>query len=529
MSSIIKCKSGKYTYLYESNSYRDENGNPRSKRTCIGRIDPSSGEEVFNPEYLERVLGTDKQPKISENERLFSVNDVKSSRNREYGVLYLLNCIAETIGLSDTLKSSLPNSWERVLALANFMVASGEPAMYCEDWLQRTDSLDAGKMSSQKISELLLSVTDSERTAFYEKWAETRQEQEYFALDITSVSSYSELIGDVAWGYNRDGEKLPQVNVCMLVGEKSKLPIFSVVYNGAIKDVSTLKTTLAMLSGIHLKNIKIVMDKGFASKKNIDAMLADVDGMQFLVSLPFTMKFAKQQVESERKDIDALENTIVISGDVLRGVTKLRSWDLAHKLTTCVFFNPLLTSHHRNELFGFVAALKETALADPHNAKLADEFTKYLCIRSSEKAETGVTVSVRNDVIEKELALSGFMVSVSNYSVDAKDALLIYRAKDVVEKGFLRLKNCLDVARLRVHSDIAMQNKIFIGFVALIITAHIHKTMSDHALYDTFTMKKLLKSLETLRVQYIKGQRILYPLTLQHKVIFSAFGFEQPM
>ena len=191
MSAIIKCKSGKYTYLYESNSYRDKNGNPRSKRICIGRIDPVNGEEVFNPEYIERVLGTDKQPKISGSERLFSINDIKTSRNREYGVQYLLNCIAETTRLLGALKGSLPNSWERVLALAGFMVASGEPAMYCEDWLNRKDSLDSGELSSQKISELLLSITDSERNTFYENWGKLRQEQEYFALDITSVSSYS--------------------------------------------------------------------------------------------------------------------------------------------------------------------------------------------------------------------------------------------------------------------------------------------------------------------------------------------------
>jgi hypothetical protein len=52
------------------------------------------------------------------------------------------------------------------------------------------------------------------------------------------------LIGDVAWGYNRDGEKLPQVNLCMPLGEQSRLPVFQTLYNGSIKDVNTLKSTL---------------------------------------------------------------------------------------------------------------------------------------------------------------------------------------------------------------------------------------------------------------------------------------------
>ena len=529
MSAIVRNKSGKYTYLYESTSYRDENGSPRSKRVCIGRVDPLTGEDVFNPEYIERTLGTDKQPKLVGNEKLFSINDIKVSRNREFGAQYLLSRVAETIGLNDVLRHVFPKTCEKILVLAYFMVASGEPALYCEDWLNRVDSIEAGELSSQRISELLLAINDAERMAFYEQWGKTRQEQEYFALDITSVSSYSELIGDVAWGYNRDGEKLPQVNVCMLVGEESKLPIFSFVHNGALKDVSTLKSTLAVLSGVELKKIIVVMDKGFASKKNIDAMLADKEGLRFLIALPFTMKFAKSQVDSERKDMDALKNAITIGGDILRGVTKTRAWDAANKVTTCVYFNPVLASQRKNQLFGYVADLKEKAEGEPFNEKYTAEYEKYLAVRRSSANSTGSTVSIREDVVEKELSLTGWMVLISNIDITAKGALSVYRDKDVVEKGFSRFKNCLDIARLRVHSDTAMQNKIFIGFIALILTAYVHSVMNAKGLYKAYTMKKMFKQLETLRVQYIKGQRILYPLTSQHKDILSAFGFASPV
>jgi len=38
------------------------------------------------------------------------------------------------------------------------MVATGEPAMYCDDWLMKSESLPCGSMSSQKISMLLSSM-----------------------------------------------------------------------------------------------------------------------------------------------------------------------------------------------------------------------------------------------------------------------------------------------------------------------------------------------------------------------------------
>ena len=71
--------------------------------------------------------------------------------------------------------------------------------MYLEDWLQKTESFPVGSMSSQRISELLLSINNDERKAFYREWGAYRCEQEYLALDITSVSSYSSLIEDVEW------------------------------------------------------------------------------------------------------------------------------------------------------------------------------------------------------------------------------------------------------------------------------------------------------------------------------------------
>jgi transposase len=523
VSSIVKNKIGKHTYLYESESYRDENGKPQTRKISIGKIDPGTGKPVYKPEYLARVKGTDKQPDLS-NEKLYSENDIKESEVREYGVFHLLEAISAEIGLVDALKTALPKTWEQVLMLAFYMVSSGEPAMYCEDWILKTESLPCGSMSSQSISRLLSAISNVERMSFFENWGKIRNEQEYLALDITSISSYSEFIGDVEWGYNRDGERLAQINVCMLLGEGSRLPVFQTIYSGSLKDVSTLKTTLELASGIKLRNLSLVMDKGFCSKRNIDAMLDDKEGIRFLIAMPFTMAFAKNQTDSERKDIDCVDNTIVVGNDVVRGVAKKRSWDSKHSLFAHVFFNPELAHQTRNRLYGHVANLKSEALKDPASPKHAGDFDKYLIVRKSDKNGSGYTVNIRHDTIESQLRLSGWLVIVSNHVSTAANAIHTYRSKDVVEKGFLRMKNCLDLGRLRVHSDNNMQNKLFVGFVALIVMAHIHKVMMDNNMYEYMTLKKLLKILERLRVQYINGKKISFPLTSEQKEIFSAFG-----
>ena len=75
----------------------------------------------------------------------------------------------------------------------------------------------------------------------------------------------------------------------MLMGENSGLPIYQTAYSGSLKDVSTLKTTLSKMDAISKgKPTLIVMDKGFFSTKNVNAMLNDMNKLRFVIPVPFT-------------------------------------------------------------------------------------------------------------------------------------------------------------------------------------------------------------------------------------------------
>jgi transposase len=86
---------------------------------------------------------------------------------------------------------------------------------------------------------------------------------------------------------------------------------------------------------------------------------------------------------------------------------------------------------------------------------------------------------------------------------------------DVIEKGFLCLKRSLDLGRLRVHSQESIQNKVFIGFIALIMLPEINSIMSDKGICSKMGMKQLIKALGKHRVDEI----ILRP----HKIVPTAY------
>lgn len=522
MACISKHKIGNYVYLYESESFRDSNGNPRNRKKLIGKLDPS-GQPVYKSDYRERMAreGKSVPPPAS-----FTTDEIRNSSVKEFGSFYFFRNIGESSGLLETLMSSFPDTWTQIFDLACFLTATGDPMMYCDTWIEKTDAFPA-RLSSSEISALYLSLSHAQKEQFFETWSAYRREREYLALDITSISSYSHLIHDVEWGYNRDGEKLPQVNLCLLLGETSRLPIFQMLYSGSLKDVSTLKTSLAVLYHLGGNRLKLVMDKGFFSAKNLKTLLSGPEKSFFLLAVPFTVNKAKEAVDALRGTIDRVRHAIAWNRQSIQGVCRTLVWD-GKRIKEHVYFSMVKQANDRSELFGYVARLAEMAAENPDDKRCAGEFEHYLTIRRG-RAGGKVKVEVKKNVVENELRYAGWMVLISNYCTSVKEALRIYRAKDVVEKGFKRLKNDLDLNRLRVHGDDTMGSKLFVSFISLILLSYIHNVMVEKNMYRDFTLKELIHHLEKLRVQYISGERILYPLTKIQKRIFEDFNMKLPV
>jgi transposase len=200
--------------------------------------------------------------------------------------------------------------------------------LYSNSWILENENLVNDNFSSQRVSDLFNEINEKSRNLFYKSWIKTVREDEFLALDITSVSTYSQIIDESEYIYNRDHENLPQVNLCLLFGEKSYLPMFQTVYNGSIADVRTLSTTILEFYGIIGDySFTLVMDKGFYSKENIDFILSKLD-ITFLISVPFSNKYALNLIESVENQINRMENyiNVGIDKDQVNCIHKLVLW-----------------------------------------------------------------------------------------------------------------------------------------------------------------------------------------------------------
>ncbi len=63
----------------------------------------------------------------------------------------------------------------------------------------------------------------------------------------------------------------------------------------------------------------------------------------------------------------------------------------------------------------------------------------------------------------------GFFILVSNMDLTLKEALLIYRQKDSIEKIFHSLKNEIEIKPLRVWTELSVYGALILGFLAQLI------------------------------------------------------------
>jgi hypothetical protein len=380
-------KIGKHIYIYEAEGYRDADGKPRNKKHPVGKVDPATGEEIFKPEFLAKLPLYGKTIPTPASKNRFTVRDIKTSTVHEYGATYFLEAIAEQIGLKEILYRVFGNfSWE-ISALAAYLICTEDPFAYIAHWIEGTETKGGLSLCSQRVSQMLHEITEEDRTGFFRLWSEYRKEREYLALDITSISSWSDLIDDVEWGYNREGDRLAQINLCLLVGEKSGLPVFQTVYSGSLKDVSTFKTTLREASCYTGgKRLFLVVDKGFYSAQNVNLLLKSPEKYGFVLPVPFTARFAKEWIRREKEGIDTPENTYAANKHGVRLVSRKIKWDDKTTLNAHICFNALKAAARKDELYSHVAALLLKAKENHEDEKLRGGLRNIL-LRKNRRAE----------------------------------------------------------------------------------------------------------------------------------------------
>lgn len=517
MSSLVhvKSKSGR-VYVYEVDSFwNKEKKKPDSHRRCIGHIDEATGELVPNRPRAKNGCSV-KAPKPADQVSVQGIGNFK-----------LIDKAAKESGLLHCLQESFPVEWPYIMTCCQYLCGSGQPLYRADSWSVHNATYLNRPISSQRISELFTALDSSRQREFFRSWIAHNQTREYFALDITSVSSYSELIGLVKYGYNRDHEDLPQINLLMITGEKSHLPINFLPLDGKIKDVKTLKSAIEDHSIISSRQLSVIMDKGFYSAKNLDALYEA--RMRFAVGVPFSSKIAREAVEKHRDTIESHHNMISVLGNKVYGASELQKWN-NHRLYVHVYYDSDKAAGERKAFHQKLCRIHQQLIHSetPEDEKFAEEYFTV-----TETPVWGRKVRYNEEAIDKHLkGHVGWFVLISNFIKDPAEALTAYREKDSVEKSFDDLKNRLDMKRLRVHSEEAMNGRIFLQFLSLILTVWIRRKLSGARWAERYSLSQIMDEIGELKQVSVVGKRsgkklVLATTPLQDQII-EHFELEEP-
>jgi transposase len=194
------------------------------------------------------------------------------------------------------------------LTAATYMACKGNVFEHVRDWCEGYTLYEAA-LTSQRASQLFSSISHADRMTFFRSWIKAQEHvHKYLAYDVTSFSSYADGIENTEWGDNRDGDRLPQLNLGCYVCEGSGMPMFYVTYPGSIVDKSHLPYMMAYNVELGIMDMGFVMDKGFCTTDNIGFM--HEVGYRFVTGVEPRHKATRSAIDKVRDGMVSMKNRI---------------------------------------------------------------------------------------------------------------------------------------------------------------------------------------------------------------------------
>jgi len=513
-------------YVFEDKSVWDSaKGYSTHKREYLGKM--VDGEFIPNKRYRLQL----------QMESAAGSIPAQASKRTFFGATYLFDAIGEKCGITADLKKSYPDLYKQILSIAYYLILEDRnPLSRFSRWAASHSHPFGKDIPSQRSSELFGQIDEAGKQNFFRLQGKRHIEQEFLAYDTTSVSSYSKSLKQVRYGNNKDHDPLAQINLLLLFGEQSRLPFYFRKLTGNIPDVSTLRNLLADIDFMQLDKVKLVMDRGFFSEDNINALYRQ--HYKFLIAARTGLKLVQSRLDKVRgvmvsRPYYSSKHALYYDSTTLDWQyteEKKRSGEVlkdTRRLYLHLYYNDQKATDDKVAFNHLLDILEEELLAGKRCKDHESLYVRYFEI--SETPVRGIVLTPKQDAIVEAEKNYGYFALMSNGIKDPLEALEIYRSKDLVEKAFGNLKERLSMRRTSVWSEENLEGKLFVQFVALIYLSYIKKAMSDNRLFKDYTMQELLDQLDVIELFEQPGSRPrIGEVTQKQKDLYKLLGVEAP-
>ncbi len=415
-----------------------------------------------------------------------------SGRILDHGCVAVCRAVARDAGLLDPLTETYgAETAELLFLLAVFLISEELPLFQFETWVEGVVHGPFGpkvSASSKRVSGLLveLGVNADMRLAYQSAvLAQCGTGAKTVLVDTTSISTYSELDGWANYGHNRDLEPLPQVNLQLTAIEETRMPIALRLVEGSVPDVSTLVNALKTASALGIENPLLKLDRGYFSLINLRAL--HDSHARVLIPVPSNTVLFKEAFARHAKSVRKTRNAFTLGEDTYFATVYEGDFD-ARAYTFAFVLNDTRRTDEQHRLFAAMERVERAFEQDPPGnraaaaAKLAGIPARFrhkvFNLRRSEGGSW--TLERRHKAISRLTNRMGHMLLMTDAEGPHTAAGMLgnYRERDGVEKLIDNLKNALDFHRLRVHGEQAVEGKLFLGLVALMLHAVLQQRLA---------------------------------------------------
>jgi transposase len=438
----LRFLSGKY-YLYAVSSKYD----PILKRAkkisgrLLGKIDEENGFIESSKDKLRKTVG------------LPVINDCISTK--DFGTQALMLKLGSK--QLEALENVFGQDGKALFLFAFFRLTEQSPIKnvlfyYAHSYWSQT--WPTAKVSDKEISQLLRRVGEN-RPKIMEYQKLFFKEEETVLLDMTHVITHSHKLESAQSGYNNSMSFKPQVNLMYLFSAQQHEPIYYRLVPGNIRDV---KAFTLSIQECNLKNIMLIADKGFYSKKNVDQL--DQPKLPYIIPLQRGSSLIEYPKPNEEAN---------------------KIWD------GYFTFNGTIIWYRTNN---FVHLYLNQAL------KIAEE-KDYLTRVEGQKEKYSM------DTFYKKQVHFGTLALLSKHNEKTTEQIYTtYKSRTNVETMFDAYKNIIDADTTYMQNEAAMEGWMFVSHIALQMYYNIYEELNQHKILKKYSVTDFLKF--THRIKKIK-------------------------
>ena len=533
-SKVYALKKDKYIYVYyeTGRTYDRKTQKTSPKRVSIGKLDDINDTEMWPNEQYLKYFGDN----VEEVEKEVVH---KMDASVKAGTMMLLDRIVEEYGMKERLVDiGLSSSKaDLLLDVASYMIIeNSNVAQHYEGYAYNHVLFDEDNhgYSDSTIGRLFgKDLDDNYITNFTNAWCGRKDKDSpiYISYDSTNKNCQSGDILIAEYGHAKDDADKPIINYSMAYDCTNSEPLFYELYPGSINDVVQLSSMIEKASSYKFRKLRFILDRGYFSEENFKEMRANDYEYLIMFKNDRSREFSRSMIDKARGTFE--DRSRNYSNAYRNFGTTVHGCFLGMDHWIHIYFSQERKSCAMTQIMQDVADAEKYLIANTgKRCSLTDDCRKYFDCEMA----GGVLKSWKpaNDRIDTMISYCGYFIILSSYETDYREALKLYKSRDVSEKVFRSDKSFLGNRTMKVESEEVLKGKTFTSFIAQILRNRMHKHISTYALsserkQNWMNVEALIEEMEkiTLAVGGDGRYRLYNSISARQKEILSAFGITE--